>query len=176
MVDDSGKEVPRDNKTTGEILVRTPWCTAGYLKDDAESESLWAGEWLHTGDAGTMDEYGYIQIVDRFKDVIKSGGEWIVSLEVERLISLHAGVREASVIGIPDEVWGERPLALIVPGLEAEVSEEGLREHLGTFVTAGAITPAAIPDHFIFVEEIAKTSVGKHDKKLLRKRYQEHKI
>ena len=116
-----------------------------------------------------MDEYGYIQIVDRFKDVIKSGGEWIVSLEVERLISLHTGVREAAVIGILDEVWGERPLALIVPGPEAEVSAEGLRAHLGTFVTAGAITPAAIPDNFVFVEEIVKTSVGKHDKKLLRK-------
>ncbi len=176
IVGDDGREVPRDNKTTGEVLVRSPWCTAGYLKEESLSKDLWAGGWLHTGDVGTIDEYGYITIVDRIKDIIKSGGEWIVSLELERLIGQHPGVKEVAVIGIPDAHWGERPLALVVPRPSSEslLTTASLLDHLKTYVDSGLITSASIPNQVVFVEEIAKTSVGKHDKKLLRQQYRKY--
>jgi fatty-acyl-CoA synthase len=170
VVGPDGKDVARDGTETGEIVVRAPWLTPGYYKDPEQSQELWAGGWMHTGDVANVDEYGYIQIVDRLKDLIKSGGEWIVSLELENLLSLHDDVLEAAVIGIPDEKWGERPLAIIVPkeGVEKQVTADAMREHLGQFVADGVIASWAVPDDYTFVEELPKTSVGKTDKKVLR--------
>jgi fatty-acyl-CoA synthase len=98
--------LPHDGKSTGEVVVRAPWLTHGYLKDPEKSENLWSVGWLHTGDIGFIDEYGYLQITDRLKDVIKTGGEWISSLALEDIISRHEAVSEAAVIGIPDDKWG----------------------------------------------------------------------
>ena len=173
VIGPDGKDVARDGTETGEIVVRSPWTTPGYYKDPERSEELWAGGWLHTGDVAVVDEYGYIQIVDRIKDVIKSGGEWIVSLEIENLLSLHEDVLETAVIGVPDEKWGERPLAVIVPrrGAEERVTAETMREHLQKFVADGVITKWAVPERYVFVQELPRTSVGKIDKKALRSRY-----
>lgn len=173
VVDAAGNDVPRDGRSTGEIIVRAPWCTQGYYKEPEKSEELWAGGWMHTGDVAYMDEYGYIQIVDRLKDVIKSGGEWIVSQELENLLSLHEGVLEAAVIGVPDEKWGERPLAIVVPreGYKGKLTGEMLRAHLNRYVEEGLITNWSVPENYIFVDELPKTSVGKIDKKVLRSRF-----
>ena len=174
VVGPDGKDVARDGTETGEIVVRSPWLTPGYYKDPERTEELWAGGWMHTGDVANVDEYGYFQIVDRIKDVIKSGGEWIVSLELENLLSLHDDVLEAAVIGIPDEKWGERPLAIIVPreGTEERVTTDAMREHLQKFVADGVIASWAVPDKYTFVEEMPRTSVGKIDKKVLHSQYQ----
>jgi fatty-acyl-CoA synthase len=173
VVSATGQEVARDARETGEIVVRTPWLTQGYYKEPERSEELWAGGWLHTGDVANVDEYGYIQIVDRLKDVIKSGGEWIVSLELENLLSLHEGVLEAAVIGIPDEKWGERPLAILVPREEykGKLTADALKAHLNRFVEEGILTSWAVPNDYVFADEVPKTSVGKIDKKVLRSRY-----
>jgi fatty-acyl-CoA synthase len=173
VVDAGGKPVARDSKETGEIVVRAPWCTPGYYKEPERSAELWAGDWMHTGDVATLDQYGYVQIVDRLKDIIKSGGEWIVSLELENLLSLHEGVLEASVIGVPDEKWGERPLAIIVPraGYKDQLTPAGLKAHLSKYVESGVIANWSVPDAYIVVDEIPRTSVGKHDKKLLRSQF-----
>jgi fatty-acyl-CoA synthase len=173
VINGADQEVARDGIETGEVVVRTPWCTQAYTKDIARSEELWAGGWLHTGDLATVDEYGYIQIVDRLKDVIKSGGEWIVSLEVEKFLSQCEGVLDVAVIGVPDEKWGERPLAIVVPcaGYEENLTAEALKAHLLRYVEEGLLGSWAVPDQYLCVEEIPKTSVGKHDKKLLRGRY-----
>jgi fatty-acyl-CoA synthase len=174
VVGPDGKDVARDGTETGEIVVRSPWLTPGYYKDPERTEELWAGGWLHTGDVAHVDEYGYIQIVDRMKDVIKSGGEWIVSLDLENLLSLQEDVLEAAVIGVPDEKWGERPLAIILPvkGAEERITAEAMKEHLMTYVAEGAITKWAVPEHYVFVEDMPRTSVRKIDKKVLRSWYQ----
>ncbi len=173
VVDPAGQEVAPDGKETGEIIVRSPWLTPGYYKEPERSEQLWEGGWLHTGDVAVVDEQGYIQIVDRLKDVIKSGGEWIVSLELENILSLHEGVAEAAVIGMPDETWGERPLAIVVPRPEFKdkLSAEDLKAHVTRYAVEGVITNWSVPDNYMFVDEIPKTSVGKIDKKVLRSRY-----
>jgi fatty-acyl-CoA synthase len=167
------KDVAQDGTETGEIVVRAPWLTPGYHKDPEQSQELWAGGWMHTGDVANVDEYGYIQIVDRLKDLIKSGGEWIVSLELENLLSLHDDVLEAAVIGIPDEKWGERPLAIVVPkeGAKERITADAMRGHLGKSVAEGVIASWAVPDQYTFVAELPRTSVGKIDKKVLRSRY-----
>ena len=173
VVGPDGKDVAADGMETGEIVVRSPWLTPGYYKDPERSEELWAGGWMHTGDVANVDEHGYIQIVDRIKDVIKSGGEWIVSMELENLFSLHEDVLEAAVIGVPDEKWGERPLAIIVPkqGAEERVTAEAMQEHLQKYVADGVITKWAVPERYVFVNELPRTSVGKIDKKVLRSQY-----
>ncbi len=174
VVGPGGKDVTPDGIETGEIVVRSPWLTAGYYKDPERSEELWAGGWLHTGDVANVDEYGYIQIVDRTKDVIKSGGEWIVSMELENLLSLHEDVLEAAVIGIADNKWGERPLAVIIPGKKAgdRVTAGAMRAHLKQYAAEGVIARWAVPDEYRFVDDMPRTSVGKIDKKALRKQYQ----
>ncbi|MBI4962889.1 MAG: fatty acid--CoA ligase [Desulfomonile tiedjei] len=167
----TGETLPRDGKTPGEIVVRAPWLTQGYFKEPAKSEELWADGWLHTGDIANMDENGYLQITDRLKDVIKTGGEWISSLHLESLISQHPGVSEVAVIGVPDAKWGERPLAMIVPKPEhgAALSATDLQAFLGKYVEEGLISKWGIPDSFLMVEQIPKTSVGKIDKKVIKK-------
>ena len=170
VVNESGKDVAHNGTERGEVVVRSPWLTPGYYKDPELSEFLWDGGWLHTGDVASVDEHGYVQIVDRLKDVIKSGGEWISSLDLENLLSMHAGVQEVAVIGIPDAVWGERPLPIIVPKPEfkGKLTPEDLRAHLQQYVDQGTITKWAVPEKFSFVDELPKTSVGKLDKKALR--------
>ncbi|MBV9617478.1 MAG: fatty acid--CoA ligase, partial [Ktedonobacteraceae bacterium] len=172
VVDERMQDVPHDGVTSGEVVARAPWLTQGYLNDSANSEQLWRGGYLHTGDIGTINAEGYLQITDRMKDVVKSGGEWISSLAIEDLISQYPGVSEVAVIGKPDEKWGERPLALIV--LQATrtnlVSERDIQGHVKIAAERGSISKWAIPD-VRFVEALERTSVGKLDKKLLRQKY-----
>lgn len=170
IVDDEMKPVPRDGRHAGEIIVRSPWLTQGYLKDNNNSEILWRGGYLHTGDVATIDEAGYVKITDRAKDIIKIAGEWVSSLEVEDIISRHPAVAEVAVVGIPDDKWGERPLALVVAG-DGELPIREIQAHLKGYVDKGVINRHALLLQFRQVEKIDKTSVGKIDKKVLRKKY-----
>ena len=171
VIDNDGKDVAQNGKDRGEIVVRTPWLTQGYYKDPDMSEFLWDGGWLHTGDVASVNEHGYVQIVDRLKDVIKSGGEWISSLELESLLSMHKAVQEAAVIGVPDAKWGERPLAIVAlrEDYRGKISADDMKQHLSQYVEEGKITDWAIPEEYSFVDELPKTSVGKLDKMMLRK-------
>jgi len=171
IVDAAMHDLPHDGEATGEIVLRAPWVTMGYLKDEPSSERLWAGGYLHTGDIGFIDELGYLQVSDRIKDVIKTGGEWISSLDLEDLIGQHPSVSEVAVIGVPDEKWGERPLALVVLKKGAPDDDEALREFVLDRARQGAISKYAVPDRVLFVDELARTSVGKLDKRALRARY-----
>ena len=170
IVDLDGNPLPHDGRTTGEVVVRTPCLTQGYLKDKEKSEELWKDGWLYTGDIGFIDEEGYLQITDRLKDVIKTGGEWISSLELEDIISRHPAVGEVAVIGIQDPKWGERPMALVVPktGFEDEATPEKIKEAVQEAVTEGILPKFAVPERVLIVESIAKTSVGKVNKRQLR--------
>jgi fatty-acyl-CoA synthase len=171
VVDQDGAELPWDEKSAGEIVLRTPWLTQGYLKDSANSEKLWQGGWLHTQDVAVRCADGAIRITDRLKDVIKVSGEWLSSLELEDIISSHPSVAECAVIARPDEKWGETPLGVVVlkPGLE--VSEHRLVAHVKSYVDRGMIPREAVLLRIVFVESIDKTSVGKIDKLTLRKKY-----
>jgi fatty-acyl-CoA synthase len=170
IVDENGEPVPRDGATPGEILVRTPWLTQGYYRDPERSEELWRGGWLHTGDIAHQDPEGYVRITDRLKDVIKTGGEWVSSLELESFISQHPAVLEVAVIGLAHEKWGERPVALVVPrpGHEEAGLQNEIRAFLGQFVEAGNLSKWAVPDQIRVVNEIPKTSVGKINKRMIR--------
>ena len=171
IVDESMNDLPLDGKSTGEVVTRAPWLTQGYLRDPHSSESLWHHAYLHTGDIGFIDTEGYLKITDRLKDVIKTGGEWISSLELEDLILKHPGVAEAAVIGIPDPKWGERPLALVVPQPGRSVDAMGIRGWLKDFTDQGLLSKWGIPDRILLVDFIPKTSVGKLDKKVMRQQY-----
>ncbi len=173
IVDPSGNPLPHDGKVTGELVIRAPWLTPGYFKDPEKSKDLWRNGWLHTGDVAYIDEEGYIQITDRIKDVIKSGGEWVSSLDLENLMSMHEAVLEAAAIGIPDEKWGERPMMLVTlkPGFEDKVKEEDFKEYMKKCAEDGKIPKYGVPDKYVIVDQIPKTSVGKIDKKELRKMY-----
>ena len=173
IVDPDGKPLPHDGQATGEVVVRSPWLTQGYLKEPERSEELWRGGWLHTGDVGFIDAEGYLKITDRIKDVIKSGGEWVSSLTLEDIISQHEAISEAAVIAVPDEKWGERPLALVVLKKEfaGKVKEEDLLNFFMKFVQNGTIPKFGVPSQVLLVESIAKTSVGKINKRALRKQF-----
>ena len=173
IIDPDGKPVPHDGKSTGEVVVRSPWLTQGYRKDPEKGEELWADGWLHTGDIGYIDSEGYLQITDRVKDVIKTGGEWVSSLELEDIISQHEAVSEAAVIGMPDEKWGERPMALVVlkENYQGKVSEDELKGFYMNFVTDGTIPKYGVPNQILMVDSIAKTSVGKINKRELRTQF-----
>ncbi len=173
IADEELAEVPRDGESVGEILVRAPWLTQGYLKDKRNSEVLWRGGFLHTGDVALRDKQNYLKITDRIKDVIKIGGEWISSLEFEDLLSAHPAVAECAVIGLPDDKWGEKPLALVVQKEDADLSDKDLIQHIRGFVDKGIITKQAVLLKVRFVEAIDKTSVGKINKKALREKYQQ---
>jgi fatty-acyl-CoA synthase len=164
IVDDSGEVVAHDGEAVGEIEVRGPWITGSYYNADAP-EKFHDG-WLRTGDVGNIDSRGYVQITDRSKDVIKSGGEWISSVELETLLVGHPAVLDAAVVGVPDERWAERPLATVVlrPGMSA--TPEELREFL-----APKVARWWLPERWAFVDELPKTSVGKLDKKVIRAEY-----
>ena len=173
IVDEEMRDLPHDGKSAGEIVVRAPWLTQGYYKDSTHSEQLWRGGYLHTGDIGYIDAEGYLQITDRIKDVIKTGGEWISSLEIEDIISQIPAVSEVAVIGIPDDKWGERPLALVVlkEGQGGSITHADITAHVKTYADKGLISTWAVPERVQFVDVIEKTSVGKIDKKLLRVKY-----
>ena len=172
VVDPQLREVPRDGKTQGEIVLRSPFLTQGYFGKPQASEELWAGGWLHTQDVAVVMADGSIQIVDRIKDVIKTGGEWVSSIEVEGLIAEVPGVQEAAVIGVKDEKWGERPMAFVVRKAGSQVEASAVREHLVQLAAACRISKYAVPelDRISFIAEIPKTSVGKVNKKALRER------
>lgn len=168
IVDGSGKPVAHDGVAQGEIVARAPWLTQSYFKQPDKGEELWEGGWLHTGDVASMEPDHNLTIRDRIKDVIKTGGEWLSSLDLENLISQHAAVAGAAVVGVPDEKWGERPYALITlkPGEHATAEE--IQNHLQQYVDKGEINKWAIPEQIDFSEDIPKTSVGKINKKLIR--------
>ena len=173
VVDSEMNDVPRDGKSTGEVVARTPWLTQGYVKNPEGSAELWRGGYLHTGDVGYFDASGALQITDRMKDVIKSGGEWISSLELEDIASQCHGVGEVAAIGLSDERWGERPMLLVVRagGDENPVSEQDVKSAIKAQIQSGQISKWAMPDKIEFVDQIDKTSVGKINKKVLRARY-----
>ncbi|WP_449431924.1 fatty acid--CoA ligase [Pseudomonas putida] len=168
IVDANGQDVVEDGEALGEIVVRAPWLTQGYLHEPQMGAALWRDGWLHTGDMASIDPNGVVEIKDRLKDVIKTGGEWISSLDLESLISEHAAVSAVAVVGIPDEQWGERPMALVVCEPGQTLDQQCLEAHLQHYVALGRINKWAIPKQFKFVADIPKTSVGKINKKLIR--------
>ena len=170
IVDEHMQDVPHDGHSQGEVVVRAPWLTQSYLKDEEGSKQLWAGGWLHTGDMAVMDAQGYLKITDRIKDVIKTGGEWVSSLEIENILLQHAQIKECAVIGVPDAKWGERPLAVLVSRGQA-LSDAELAAFMQTYVDKGLLSKYGVPDRFIWTDEIPKTSVGKLNKKLMREQY-----
>ena len=164
LVGEGGVLLPHDGESVGEIEVRGPWITGAYYKDD-DPEKFRDG-WLRTGDVGTIDRLGYVTLTDRAKDVIKSGGEWISSMELENALMGHPQVLEAAVIGVADERWGERPLAAVVLASGATVSAAELRDFL-----AGQVPRWQLPERWSFITEVPKTSVGKFAKTKIRDAY-----
>jgi fatty-acyl-CoA synthase len=173
VVDADDKPLPHDGMSTGEVVFRAPWLTKSYFKAPDRSKELWQNGWLHSGDVGHINEDGYLQITDRVKDVIKSGGEWVSSLDLENLLSQHEAVLESAAIGVPDEKWGERPMMIVVlkPEFNGKVTAEDLKRHMKQAAQDGKLPKYGVPDRYEFAEEIAKTSVGKLDKKLMRQVY-----
>ncbi len=168
IVDAEGNDVPHDGEAVGEVVARAPWLTQGYLKEPEKSAELWEGGWLHTGDVGSINSKNTLQIKDRIKDVIKTGGEWISTIELENLISKHPAVLEVAVVGVPDERWDERPVATIVLRDNIEADSNDIKAHLKQFVENGEIAKWAIPERIEFTVSIPKTSVGKINKKRIR--------
>jgi fatty-acyl-CoA synthase len=166
VVGEDGSVLPSDGESLGEFEARGPWITGSYYREPAP-ERFHDG-WLRTGDIGTLDRRGFMQISDRTKDVIKSGGEWISSVELENEVMAHPSVVEAAVIAVPDARWSERPLAAVVLDEGAEVGPDELVEFL-----SGRVSRWWLPERWVFVPEIPKTSVGKFDKKVLRAQHAE---
>ncbi|WP_335999271.1 long-chain fatty acid--CoA ligase [Halorientalis halophila] len=173
VIDDDGNEVPWNGEDFGELYVRGPWVTQEYFKRPEANETDFEGNWLKTGDVVTVDEDGYLQIVDRAKDVIKSGGEWISSVELENAIMAHDDVAEAAVVGVPHERWQERPVAFIVPteGTDPDVLADELREMI-----SADYPKWWLPDDFIQIDEVPKTATGKFSKKDLREEYADENL
>jgi fatty-acyl-CoA synthase len=173
VVDANDHILPHDGISTGEVVMRSPWLTQSYFKAPDKTRELWRNGWLHSGDVGYIDEEGYLQITDRIKDVIKSGGEWVSSLDLENLLSQHEAVLESAAIGVPDDKWGERPLMIVTlkAEFEGKVGEEDLKQFMKTAAAEGKLPKYGVPDRYVFSDNIPKTSVGKLDKKALRKTY-----
>jgi fatty-acyl-CoA synthase len=173
VVDAEMKDVPRDGVTTGEVVMRTPWLTQGYTGNQQGSDALWRGGYLNSGDVGYIDADGTLQITDRIKDVIKTGGEWISSLELEDIASCCAGVAEVAAFAIADERWGERPMIAVVnAGDEAdEVLVERIIAAIQAVVDSGKLSKWALPQRIEVLAALPRTSVGKLDKKVLRASY-----
>ena len=163
-------DVIHDGVSTGEVVLRTPWLTQEYLDAPQASEELWAGGYLHTQDIGHIDARGFLKITDRIKDVIKTAGEWISSLQLEDILSCHEAVQESAVIGVSDEKWGERPVALVVlkPGYEGRVSEHDIRSYAVLLIERTNVSRHGILLQVRFVKELLKTSVGKLNKRAMR--------
>jgi fatty-acyl-CoA synthase len=173
VIDDDGERIEWDGEDFGELYVRGPWVTTEYFKRPEANESDFEDGWLKTGDIVSVDPDGYIKIVDRAKDVIKSGGEWISSVELENAIMAHDDVSEATVIGVPHDRWQERPVAFVVPaaGVDGAALEDDLREML-----AEEYPKWWLPDDIIEIDEVPKTATGKFDKKVLREEYADESI
>ncbi|MDR0746757.1 MAG: fatty acid--CoA ligase [Helicobacteraceae bacterium] len=172
VVDEEMRDIPHNGRSTGEIVVRSPWLTNGYMRDQKNSENLYRGGYLHTGDIANRDELGYFKITDREKDIIKVGGEWVSSLELEDIIYKHHLVKEVAVISADDEKWGERPLALVVSeSKDKKTLEKEISANLKGFIKKGLMPRESMLLKIVFVDEIYKTSVGKTNKKLLRETY-----
>ena len=172
IVADDGSVLANDNSAVGELEVRGPWVTGAYYdSDDPEAEQKFHEGWLRTGDVGKIDELGFITLTDRSKDVIKSGGEWISTVDLENALMAHDDVVEAAVVAIPDEKWAERPMATVVLREGASVSPEELREFL-----AKDFAKWQLPDAWAFIDQVPRTSVGKFDKKVLRKQYADDEL
>jgi fatty-acyl-CoA synthase len=169
-IDDSGKEIPWDGKAFGELQVRGPWVVSGYYNDERSADSFQDG-WFKTGDVVTIDPEGFVQIVDRSKDVIKSGGEWISSQDLENAIMSHPKVLEAAVIAIAHPKWQERPLACVVPkpDYKDNLTKQEILDHLKP-----KFDKMYLPDDVVFIEAVPKTSVGKFDKKVLRVQFKDY--
>jgi fatty-acyl-CoA synthase len=169
VVDDHGNALPHDGKSVGELQLHGPWVTASYHREPAP-DSFTADGWLRTGDVGHIDQKAYVQLTDRTKDVIKSGGEWISSVDLENALLAHPEVAEVAVIATDDERWQERPLAIVVPE-NGSLTPETLRAFLN-----GRVAKFWIPEYWVFTDQIAKTSVGKMDKKTLRQANEDNKL
>jgi len=165
-----GNLLPHDGKSVGEVIIRGPWITGSYYNDPRSQEAFTEDGYWRSGDAGTIDEYGYLKITDRFKDLIKSGGEWISSVDLENAIMAHPAVLEATVIGIPHPKWEERPLALVIlrKDYEGKVTKEGILDFIRP-----KFAKWQLPDEVLFVNEIPKTSVGKFAKRVARDLYKD---
>jgi fatty-acyl-CoA synthase len=169
-VDGGWRDVPERDPSGGEIVARAPWLTQGYVGRPEASEELWRSGYLHTRDVGSF-ERGYLRISDRIKDVIKTGGEWVSSVAIEDVVSCHPSVAECAVIGVRDDTWGERPLALVVPRPGVSVDEAEIKRLVGGYVERGLLPRYSVPNRVLEVEALARTSVGKLDKRVLRQRY-----
>jgi len=168
---DTVNEVPWDGETSGELQVAGAWIAATYYNDERAGDSFTADGWLRTGDVATMDAEGRIRLVDRTKDLIKSGGEWISSVEIENELMSHPNIREAAVIGVPHSKWSERPLACVVLEAGVSMTKEDVLAHV-----APTLAKWQMPDDVVFIDEVPKTSVGKFSKKTLRERFENHKL
>lgn len=175
IIDENMRTLPHNKKYTGEIIVRAPWLTQGYLYDKESSDDLWQGGWLHTKDVGYISPDNWLQVTDRLKDVIKSGGEWVSSLAIENIIAHHEAVRDVAVIGVEHAKWGERPVALVALNDEFKdnITGNDIKAIVQDAIDQGKIGPYGMPDSIIVCDELPKTSVGKINKKLIRERYLE---
>jgi fatty-acyl-CoA synthase len=169
VVDDAGRELPWDGKGVGELQVRGPWVVGSYYNDPRSADAFQDG-WFKTGDVAAIDRDGYVQITDRAKDVIKSGGEWISSVELENAIMAHPQVLEAAVIGLPHERWQERPLACVVAKPGQRLSKEAIMTHL-----KDRVAKWCLPEDVVFIESLPKTSVGKFAKRDLREQFKDYR-
>jgi len=167
IVDTQGQELPHDGESSGEIHIRGPWITSSYYNDDRTKDAFMDGYW-RSGDAGYIDKNGFLKITDRFKDIIKSGGEWISSIDLENAIMAHPDVLEASVVGIEHPKYQERPLALVVAKPDRTLTKEDVLSSIGE-----EFAKWQLPDEVVFVDEIPKTSVGKFSKKDIRAEYKD---
>ncbi|MEO1851196.1 MAG: fatty acid--CoA ligase, partial [Psychrobacter sp.] len=175
--DENGQPQPMDGESTGELVIRAPWLTQSYFKNPDAGNALWKGGWMHTQDIACISADGTLSITDRLKDVIKSGGEWVSSLEVETILSFHPSVADIAVIGVPDTRWGERPLALVV--LKPDYADTTSTDILALghqAVERGHLPKYGVPSEVRFLSEMPKTSVGKLDKKRMRSMYSENLI
>ena len=176
VVNETLEAQPHDGQSVGEVVVRSPWLTQGYLHDPAASEALWQGGLLHTGDIGHMDAAGWLQITDRMKDVIKTGGEWTSSLQIEDVVAQHPAVAEVAVIGVPDEKWGERPLARVTlkPEHVGQVSEHEIRNFSARLIESTGVSRYGVLLQVQFVDVLPRTSVGKLNKRAMREEHGPH--
>lgn len=168
LLDENDDTIENDGESVGEISARAPWLTQGYFKEPEKSEELWRNGWLHTGDVASVSKKGFLKISDRIKDIIKTGGEWVSSIDLENMISQHESVQEVAVVGIPNAKWGERPHAMIVLKAGFVLSKKEIQDFMKRYVENGNITQWTIPESINFAETIPKTSVGKIDKKKIR--------
>jgi fatty-acyl-CoA synthase len=167
----TGTELPWDGESSGELQARGPWVASTYYNDDRSGESFADDGWLRTGDVATIDPQGYVRLVDRTKDLIKSGGEWISSVEIENLLMAHPKIVEAAVIGVPHPKWSERPLACVVLKSGEQLTKEEVLDFLRPQVARWQV-----PDDVVFIDEVPKTSVGKFSKKDLRSRFADYQL